>query len=215
LADDPSIGEIDAAGRLKIVDRLKNVVKLSQGEYVALEKLEGMYALNPLFAQLLVHGDSTRSHLIAIGVCDPVVAAGLVSSVLGQAVHPTDIPKLEAAVQDKKINDAVLKSLLGVAKKHKLNGSVQSWFKRIRELMTSRFEQIKGVWLTMAPFSEELLTPTFKVKRYVEIRVIMVPGKLTTSRNIAAKKFAKEIDAIYEASEKPAGLSGLGGGAKL
>ena len=143
------IGEIDAVGRLKIVDRIKNVVKLSQGEYVALEKLEGMYALDPLYATLLVHGDSNRSSLVAIGVCDPLQASQLVSSVLGKNVHHEDIPSLEAVINDPKVRAAVLKRLAATAKKNKLNG----------------FEMVKGVHLTMVPFPEDVLTPTMKVKR--------------------------------------------------
>ncbi|RXK42618.1 long-chain acyl-CoA synthetase [Tremella mesenterica] len=145
------IGEIDSDGRLKIIDRIKNVVKLSQGEYVALEKLEGIYALNPLFATLLVHGDSTRSCIVAIAVLDPAQAANLAHHVLGQTFHPEDVKTLERVVQDKKVKRAVLEGLVKIAKSHRLNG----------------FETIKGVHLTLTPFPDDLITPTLKVKRSV------------------------------------------------
>lgn len=116
------IGEIDAQGRLKIIDRVKNVVKLSQGEYVALEKVEGVYALNPLYATLLVHADSLRSSLVAVAVLDPILASKIVSDVLGKNIPPTDEAALEDAVKDPKVIQKMLAGFAQVSKKNKLNG---------------------------------------------------------------------------------------------
>ncbi len=91
-------------------------------EYVALEKLEGVYSLNPLFASLLIHADSTRSHLVVLGVADPLVAVSLVETTTGQKFAPADIALLEQAVQDKRVRKAVVQALTKVGKEHKMNG---------------------------------------------------------------------------------------------
>lgn len=84
--------------------------------------MEGVYALDPLFASLMVHGDSTRSSLVALAVLDPVQAAALISAVLGKGVSQTDLAAMEEAVQDKRVRKAVVKNLAKVARKNKLNG---------------------------------------------------------------------------------------------
>ena len=53
-------------GSAKIIDRSKNIFKLSQGEYIAPEKLENIFSLSPLIAQTFIYGDSLRSCTVAV-----------------------------------------------------------------------------------------------------------------------------------------------------
>ena len=62
------IGVANADGSLTIVDRRKNMFKLAQGEYVPAEFLETVFSHSPLVAQIMVHGASTETFVVALVV---------------------------------------------------------------------------------------------------------------------------------------------------
>jgi fatty acid CoA ligase FadD9 len=57
-----------APDRLVYVDRRNNVLKLSQGEFVAIARLEALYTQSPFLRQIYVYGSSDRSFLLAVAV---------------------------------------------------------------------------------------------------------------------------------------------------
>ncbi|MGW0251326.1 carboxylic acid reductase [Nocardia goodfellowii] len=48
------------------VDRRNNVLKLSQGEFVTVAKLEAVFSTSPLIRQIFVYGSSERAYLLAV-----------------------------------------------------------------------------------------------------------------------------------------------------
>ncbi|KAH9849968.1 acetyl-CoA synthetase-like protein [Lenzites betulinus] len=145
------VGMLDDHLRLKIIDRLKNITKLAQGEYVALEHVESVYSGSSLVAQLFVHGDALQAYLVAVIVPDPVQFAALVSRVRGSAVAPTHLKTLVQATRDPQVTAEVLAVLTKVAKSCGLRG----------------FEQLRRIHLTLEALSTDngCLTPTLKIRR--------------------------------------------------
>ncbi|KAI3497560.1 hypothetical protein L1887_40272 [Cichorium endivia] len=132
-------------GRLKIIDRKKNIFKLAQGEYIAPDKIENVYAKCKFVAQSFIYGDSLNSSLVAIISVDPDVMKDWAAS---QGIKYNDLGQL---CKDPRAKAAVLAEMDAVARDAQLRG----------------FEFAKAVTLVAEPFSVEngLLTPTFKVKR--------------------------------------------------
>ncbi|MCU1700145.1 MAG: thioester reductase-like protein [Mycobacterium sp.] len=54
--------------QLVYLDRRNNVLKLSQGEFVTVSKLEAVFGDSPLIRQIYVYGNSARSYLVAVVV---------------------------------------------------------------------------------------------------------------------------------------------------
>ncbi len=78
-----------APDRLAYVDRRNNVIKLSQGEFVAVAKLEAEFARTPLIRQIYLYGNSERSALVAVVVPtdDALTRHGEVSDDLKAAIR--------------------------------------------------------------------------------------------------------------------------------
>ncbi|KAI4991904.1 hypothetical protein ZWY2020_040290 [Hordeum vulgare] len=132
-------------GRLKIIDRKKNIFKLAQGEYIAPEKIENVYAKCKFIAQCFIYGDSFNSFLVAIVAVEPDVLKAWAAS---EGIQSEDLRQLCA---DPRAKAAVLADMDSIGKEAQLRG----------------FEFAKAVTLVAEPFTVEngLLTPTFKVKR--------------------------------------------------
>ncbi|KAG2243870.1 hypothetical protein Bca52824_094292 [Brassica carinata] len=132
-------------GRLKIIDRKKNIFKLAQGEYIAPEKIENVYTKCRFVSQCFIHGDSFNSSLVAIVAVDPDVMKDWAAS---EGIKYENLGQL---CKDPKVRKAVLTEMDIVGREAQLRG----------------FEFAKAVTLVPEPFTLEngLLTPTFKVKR--------------------------------------------------
>lgn len=55
-----------APDHLQYLDRSNNVIKLSQGEFVAVAQLEAAYSASPYIRQIFVYGDSAQAFLLAV-----------------------------------------------------------------------------------------------------------------------------------------------------
>ncbi|KAJ0818287.1 putative long-chain-fatty-acid--CoA ligase [Helianthus annuus] len=138
------IGEWQPDGSMKIIDRKKNIFKLSQGEYVSVENLESIFSLVPIVDAIWIYGNSFESFLVA--VVNP--NKELLESWAAVNGVPGDF---DTICENSKTNAYILGELTSIAKEKKLKG----------------FEFVKAVHLDPLPFDmdRDLLTPTFKKKR--------------------------------------------------
>ncbi|KAF0449735.1 acetyl-CoA synthetase-like protein [Gigaspora margarita] len=140
------IGMWDELGRLVIVDRVKNIFKLAQGEYIAPEKIENVYCKHELVAQAFVHGESLQASLVAIIVPDRDAL------LLWAKQNNLENYSYEELCELPQVKNHILQTLVKYGKANDLKG----------------FENVKNIHLTPEQFSlqNDLLTPTFKLKRH-------------------------------------------------
>ncbi|CAI0406052.1 unnamed protein product [Linum tenue] len=138
------IGQILPNGVIKVIDRKKNLIKLSQGEYIALEHLENVFGITPIVDDIWVYGDSFKPMLVAVVVLHEENAMKWANA-NGYKGSFLEICCLE------QLRQHVLLELKSTGERNKLRG----------------FEYIKGVILEAKPFDieKDLVTATLKKKR--------------------------------------------------
>ena len=140
------IGIIDADGFVKITDRKKNIIVLSNGKNVAPQPIESELVRSPFISQVMVVG-SERKNLAALIVPNFDALKAWASE---NSVETTDLP---AMLQAREVQQ-----------------HIQS---EIRSRLTdfADFEQVRRFTLLEKEFSQEAdeMTPTLKLKRNVII----------------------------------------------
>ena len=139
------VGKWDEDGYMIVVDRMRSIFKLSQGEYVAAEVLTQIYDNVPIVDQSFIYGDSQRTYLVAIIVPNKKE----VSQFLGKERITDD--EFKAACNDEKLKQHIVAELRKAADENKLFG----------------YQRIAKVALEPDPWTieNEFQTPTFKLKR--------------------------------------------------
>jgi long-chain acyl-CoA synthetase len=137
------VGHLDAAGRLVITDRKKDLIVNDKGDNVAPQRVEGMLTLEPEILQATVIGDR-RPYVVGLIVPDPEFARAWATAA-GMAYDPValkDQPEFQKA--------------LGAAV-DRVNANL------------SVIEKVRRFLIADAPFTIEnsQLTPSLKVRRHV------------------------------------------------
>lgn len=145
------VGQINPNGSIRIIDRAKNIFKLSQGEYIAPEKLENVYVQSPFIQQIFVYGDSLQNYLVSIVVVEPATVKKWAAD------NNLDTENLHLHLKDDKLEKAIVADMNKLAAENKLNS----------------LEKIKQLHLTLDVFTQEndLLTPTMKIKRNIAKKI--------------------------------------------
>ncbi|KNC77475.1 hypothetical protein SARC_10065 [Sphaeroforma arctica JP610] len=108
------IGQMHPDGTLQIIDRKKDLVKLQQGEYVSLGKVESMLKAANYIDNMCVYADPFHSYCIAIvTVLSPAVSEWAQKNGCAGS-------SFEETCKDLKVVAEVLRSLQDEAKKNKL-----------------------------------------------------------------------------------------------
>jgi long-subunit acyl-CoA synthetase (AMP-forming) len=136
------IGEIDAEGYLKIVDRKKELLITASGKNVSPANLEAMLKMLPLVGQAAAIGDR-RPYLVAVLQLNPEVAPAWAKA---RGLAATDLRSL---AEDPAVQQELSR---GMAELNRRVSSVEQ---------IKRFALVGDEWLP----DSDVLTPTMKLKR--------------------------------------------------
>lgn len=132
-------------GSFKIIGRLKDIVKLSQGEFVSLEKIENILLTSKLISQIFVFGDPFESDLVAVVVpSQDYITSKWVSG--KKTTQPW-----EKVCNSKKLKRDILADFYEISSR----------------MMLEKHEEVRNIYIEKSLWTDEdLLTGTQKLIRY-------------------------------------------------
>ncbi|KAJ2931925.1 hypothetical protein H1R20_g5168, partial [Candolleomyces eurysporus] len=107
------VGQWNPDGTLSLIDRLKNLIKLANGEYIALERLESIYKSCNLVANICVHAVPEAQQPMAIIIPHEVHLRNLLAS---KGLDSTS--ELGVLCHNSNVQELVLKEANAIGKKN-------------------------------------------------------------------------------------------------
>ena len=133
---------------LRIVDRVKNIFKLQQGEYISPEKIENILSGSKYVDQIFIYGDSLQNYLIAFIYPNKKE----IIKFLKDKYNDINEENYKEHFDEDDIKKEIIKDIDVYGRKNDLKG----------------FELPKKIHLCKEPFSIEnqIITPTLKIRRH-------------------------------------------------
>ena len=145
---DIGVIDITRGNEIKIIDRVKSIFKISQGEYIAPEKIENIVCKSKFVDQIYVTGISTENYIVA------VVVPNLNQCVMFLKDNNFDCnnDNFNSFIKEKILIDVIINDMEKIGRSNGLKG----------------FEIVKKIILFVEGFKVEnnLATPTLKIKRH-------------------------------------------------
>ncbi|ODV59913.1 long chain fatty acyl-CoA synthetase [Ascoidea rubescens DSM 1968] len=151
--------------RLYIIDRIKNLFKLSQGEYISPEKIETVYLSScPIIQQAFVYGNSIKNYLIGVFGFD---VENFKKSILNKHIDLSIVNNFENKDNEQLIELINENVLLKKPVILYLNNQVEELSRQLNKRLLQNFEKIHNIEFAINPLTIEdnLVTPTLKVRR--------------------------------------------------
>ena len=128
---------------MRLIDRSKHIFKLSQGEYIAPERLEDIYLRSRWISQMFIDGRSTEATVVAIVVPDEEYTR--------KNFTLTNEKSFEELCKNDELKQLIMIDMLRLSKENKLK----------------YYETVSNIYVHHEPFSQQngLVTSTLKTRR--------------------------------------------------
>eukprot|EP00474_Spongospora_subterranea_P008619 CRZ09077.1 hypothetical protein [Spongospora subterranea] len=154
------IGRFNANGTISVIDRKKNIFKLSQGEYVASEHVEAVYSKCPMISQVWVYGNSFKSFVLAVVVpsAERIISYGKDQGWYdGPAFGREGFPEAFAKMCEKHYDE--IKKVVKTSMSEQ-EGLLKG-FEKAKDIVLEFNVNLSGLGFTE---QNECMTPTFKLR---------------------------------------------------
>ena len=134
----------------RIIDRVKNMFKLQQGEYISPEKIENKLANCKYIEQIFIYGDSLQNYLVGILVPK---SKDVIEFLKTKGIENVSKENYKDYFEDEDLIKDILNEINDFSRHNDIKG----------------FEIIKKVYLSKEAFTidNNLLTTTLKIRRHV------------------------------------------------